>query len=706
MISLKISEIPSSDFGKGFARISTANMDELGINSWELIEIGGRRKTVVRAMPLEMIEENSKESIIEIDSVTRENARVEINDFVIIKKTDSKSASKVTLSPRNKSVLYDLSNSKYIKNRLDGLPLTVGDKVTIHISSTKTEEFDVLHTTPAGPVILHQNTKLELKSKPTIKVDSTRVNYEDIGGLSDQIKKIREMIELPIKFPMLFEKLGIQPPKGLLLIGPPGSGKTLLAKAIAYETNVNFQVINGPEIIHKFYGESEAKIRQIFDVATRNQPSIIFLDELDAIAPRRDKVTGDVEKRVVAQLLTLMDGLKDRGNLVVIGATNLPNAIDPALRRPGRFDREIHLNVPDINGRLEILQVHSRSMPLSNNVDLQKIAELSHGFVGADLENLCREAALNALGKTLSDIEYDLLLQNLDSLSPLKIGMEDFLKALNEIEPSAIREILVEIPRTTWEDVGGLEKTKDDLIESVIWPMKHKNFFEAMNLKSPKGILLFGPPGTGKTLLAKALANKSEVNFISVKGAELLSKYVGESERSVREVFKKAKQVSPCIVFFDELDALAPRRTDSNTTRVSERVVSQLLTEIDGVEEISDVQILAATNRIDMVDPALLRSGRFDLILEVPKPGQNEIIDILNIHLKNKPLASDVKLTNLGKKLEDKTGADIELICNRASLFAIKEHLNKNKKILKIHNRHFTQSIKEFNSSRNTDLTS
>ncbi len=699
MISLRISEIPYNDLGKGYARMSQANMQEIGISPWDLIEIGGKRKTVVRAVLFDNAEQDS-ESVIEIDCVTRENARVELDDLVIVKKSQPKTATKVTLSPRNKSFLYDASNNKYLRNRLEGIPVTVGDKVNIKISGSRTEEFDVTATTPTKTVVVNQNTKLDIRKKPAVMVDTTQVGYEDIGGLTDQIKKIKEMIELPIRFPMIFERLGIHPPRGVLLVGPPGSGKTLMAKAIAYETEANFQVINGPEIIHKFYGESEAKIREIFDVATKNQPSIIFLDEIDAIAPRREKVAGDVEKRVVAQLLTLMDGLKDRGNIVVIGATNLPDVIDPALRRPGRFDREVYLNVPDTNGRLEIINVHSRGMPLGDDVDLHKISELCHGFVGADIENLCREAALNSLGKILNNIEHDLPLSNPNGFSPLKVGMDDFLEALRDIEPSAIREILVEIPKVTWENVGGLEDIKDNLIESVIWPMKHKNFFEAMNVRSPKGILLHGPPGTGKTLLAKALANKCGINFISIKGGELLSKYVGESELAVREIFKKAKQVSPCIIFFDEIDALAPIRSDSNTTKVSERVVSQLLTEIDGVEELPDVQILAATNRVDMVDPALLRSGRIDLILEIPTPESKEIEQILKIHTKDKPLGSDIKLKGIVKSLTGKTGADIELICNRASLFAIKEHINGNKKNIKVYKRHFTQSIDEFNKCR------
>lgn len=693
MISLKISEIHSRDSGKGYARISPMDMQELGLTSWDLVQIDGRRKTVVRALPLDA-EEREMGAVIEIDTVTRENAGVELDDIVIVTKTDLEKASRITLCPRDKAFLYDPAKSKHLCNRLEGLAVTVGDRVSVRVSAAKTEDFDVLTTMPEHSVVISQKTRMDVIQRPRTKVDTERVSYTDIGGLSSQIKRIKEILELPIRFPSLFEKLGVQPPRGILLTGPPGSGKTLLAKAIAFETDSNFQVINGPEVIHRFYGESEAKLRQIFENATKNQPSIIFLDELDAIAPRRDKVTGDVEKRVVAQLLSLMDGLTHRGNVTVIGATNLPDMIDPALRRPGRFDREIHLPVPDTEARLEIFQVHSRSMPLSNDVDLQRLSELSSGYVGADIENLCREAAINSLTDILPDMEQDFV-SNVAHSFLVEVGMEDFLEALRNIHPSAIREIVAEIPKTSWDDVGGLENVKDDLIESVIWPMKHRNFYEALDVESPKGILLHGPPGTGKTLLAKALANRTEVNFISIKGAELLSKYVGESERAVREVFKKAKQVSPCIVFFDELDALCPRRSESNSTRVSERVVSQLLAEIDGVEELPDVLVLAATNRIDMIEPALLRPGRFDLVVKIPTPAKREILEILKIHTRKKPLGTDVKLTALAEQLEGGTGADVKLVCNRASLHAIREHLGKNKKVIKLCRRHFDLALSE-----------
>jgi len=697
MLSLRISEIAASYALKGYARISKQNMEELGISSWDLIEIGGKRKTVVRAIPLESANGDG-ESVIETDIVTRDNAKARIDDFVVVRKADSKNATKVTLAPRNKALLYNTQHHKYLNNRLHGVPMTVGDKISVNFPGSKVEEFDVLSTLPSNSVVVNNTTKLDIRRRSAAGNDARVLGYEDIGGLDEQVKKIKEMIELPIKFPQIFERLGIDPPRGVLLVGPSGSGKTLIARAIAHETNANFQVINGPEIIHKFYGESEARIRNIFDVATRNQPSIIFLDELDAIAPKREKANGDVEKRVVAQLLTLMDGLRERGNVIVIGATNLPDVIDPSLRRPGRFDREIVLGVPDSNSRTEIMKIHSRSMPLADDVDYDKLSDLTQGFVGADLENLCREAAMISLRRTIPDIELEDSFHDFDSIKPLTVNMDDFLEALKDVEPSAIKEILVEIPKVSWDDVGGLEDIKEKLTECVILPLKHKNLFDAANIKAPKGIMLSGPPGTGKTLLARALANESSVNFISIKAAELISKYVGESEQSIREIFKKAKQVAPCIIFFDEIDAIAPSRSSSDTNNVSERVVSQLLTEIDGIEELVDVYVLAATNRIDIIDNALLRSGRFDMIIDFPYPDKNEIREILRIHTKDKPVKKDLKLTKIAVKLEGLTGADIASICNRAAILAIKEHLKNRKSLFRISEKHFTSSVKELRS--------
>jgi len=693
MITLKIAEISVKDAGKGLGRVDPKDMHALGIAAFDLIEIGGKRKTVVRAMPLEKSQRG--QSLIQVDGITRENARAGIDDSVFVKKVDSKQAIKVVLAPTSADLLLNGDNTDYLVSRLDGIPVTVGDRVRITLPGSRIEDFQVLGAIPAESIVVRSATKIELRKKPKGKVDTSKVTYEDVGGLKEQIRKVREMVELPLRYPQVFERLGIDPPRGVLLLGPPGSGKTLLAKAVAHETNVSFQAINGPEIIHKFYGESEARLRDIFEIAERNQPSIIFLDEIDAIAPKREKVSGEVEKRVVAQLLALMDGLKDRGRVIVVGATNLPSMLDSALRRPGRFDREVSLDVPDRNGRLEIFEVHTRGMPLADDVDLERLADITHGFVGADIENLCREAAMRSIRTMLPDIDFEVSNLPYDKLMELRVGMEDFIDALRGVEPSAIREIFVEVPKVNWKDIGGLDEIKERLTEAVIWPIKYRELFEATQTKAPKGILLYGPPGNGKTLLAKAIANESGVNFISIKGAELLSKYVGESEHAVREVFKKAKQVAPCIVFFDEIDAIAPCRTGGDNTHVSERVVSQLLIEMDGVEELRGILVLAATNRIDMVDPALLRAGRFDLSLKIPYPDEEALFEILCIHTRGKPLARDVNLREIAGSIKGLSGADIELLCQRASLIAIREHLSRGKGVLRITYLHFEEALKE-----------
>ncbi len=693
MIFLRIAEISIKDAGKGIARVDPSDMRALGIDACDLVEIGGKKRIIVRVMPSE--KPLREKSVIQIDGISRENSRVGIDDRVFVKKVELNQAIKVVLAPQSDALLFNGNDTEYLVSRLDGIPVTIGDRVRVTLPGARNEDFHVLGTIPAESVVIGPATKIELRKKPKGKVDTSRVSYEDIGGLREQIRKLREMVELPLKYPQVFERLGIDPPRGVLLIGPPGSGKTLLARAVAHETNANFQAINGPEIIHKFYGESEARLRDIFEIATRNQPSIIFLDELDAIAPKREKVSGDVEKRVVAQLLALMDGLKNRGRVIVIGATNLPSLLDPALRRPGRFDREVNLDVPDRGGRLEIFEVHTRGMPFEKTVDLELLADLTHGFVGADIENLCREAAMRSLRTALPDIDFENGSLPYEKLATLSVDIEDFMDALREVEPSAIREIFVEIPKVGWKDIGGLSEIKERLTEAVIWPLKYKELFRATVTKAPKGILLCGPPGTGKTLLAKAIANESGVNFISIKGAELLSRYVGESEHAVREVFKKAKQVAPSIVFFDEIDALAPYRAGGDSTRVSERVVSQLLIEMDGIEELRGVLVLAATNRIDMIDPALLRAGRFDLSLNVPYPDEEALLEILKIHTHGKPLARGVNLKEMAERVKGLSGADVELICQRASLIAIREHLRRGKGVLRITQAYFEEALKE-----------
>ena len=705
LITLKAAEAESRDVGRGIARLDPKDMEKIDASVGDIIELEGKKKTVAKVMPAYM--EDRGKGIIQIDGIIRENGQIGLDEKIRIKKTEYKPANKVILAPMTVSSLRGDRDTRYIGRLLEGLPLVTGDRVRANLFGTRSCDFRVVNTVPKGlPVILQPNTLIEMKEEEVPeRRRGLRLSYEDIGGLDKEIQRIREMIELPLKYPQVFERLGIEPPKGVFLYGPPGCGKTLIARAVANETDAYFTSISGPEIMGKFYGESEARLRSLFDNAQAHAPAIIFLDEIESIAPKREEMGAEkqVERRVVAQLLSLMDGLESRGQIIVIAATNIPNAIDPALRRPGRFDREIIIPIPDKNARLEIIQIHTRGMPLSDDVDLEKLASITHGFVGADLEALAREAAMTSLRKILPKVNFELEEIPYETLLELEVTTDDFMEALKEVGPSAIREVFVEVPDVKWEDVGGLQDIKDELIEAVEWPLKYPEIFAKAKTNPPKGIILHGPPGTGKTLIAKAAANESEVNFIAVSGPSLMSKYVGESERGVREVFRKAKQASPCILFFDEIDALVPQRgTLGDTTRVTERVISQFLSELDGIEELKGVVVLAATNRIDIVDPAILRAGRFDLILELPIPDQKARIEILKIHTKGKPLAKNINLNELAQETKDWTGADIEAMVRRASMQAVKEAIERLKgklseekiKGFAIAKKHFEEAIR------------
>jgi transitional endoplasmic reticulum ATPase len=707
-MTLKVKEALPKDVGRAIARIDPEDMKKIEVEVGEIIEIIGKRVTPAKVMPC--YAEDRGKHIIQIDGITRENAQVGIDEKIKIQKIKAKPAGKITLSPLNVSgLLQKEKDIKYLGSLIGGLPLTTGDRIRASLFGARACDFKVIDTIPDGIVLIEPTTLIKIKDKGIKEVKETRVSYEDIGGLHTQIQRIREMIELPLKYPQVFERLGIGAPKGVFLYGPPGTGKTLIARAVANETEAYFTHISGPEIMGKFYGESEARLRDVFEEAKKHAPAIVFIDEIDAIAPKREEMGGEkqVERRVVAQLLALMDGLESRGQIIVIAATNIPNVIDPAVRRPGRFDREISVPIPDKNGRLEILYIHTRGMPLSEDVNLEKIAEITHGFVGADLEALVRESAMSALRKVLPSIDFELADIPYETLMGLQVTMDNFLEALKEVEPSAIREFFVEVPDVKWEDVGGLEDIKREMMETIEWPLKYPKLFKKANTQPPKGILLYGAPGTGKTLLAKAVANESGVNFISVKGPSLISKYIGESERGIREVFKKAKQASPTILFFDEIDSLVPIRGLAGAeSQVIERVISQFLTEMDGIEELKGVVVLAATNRLDLVDIAILRSGRFDLLLELPGPDQATREKIFKIHTKNKPLAGDVDLTELARETDGKVGSDIEFICKRASILAIREFLNQvtedriQKMDFQISKRHFEEAIKLLKDER------
>jgi transitional endoplasmic reticulum ATPase len=668
--------------GRGIARIDSQVSSEIGLSAGDVVEIHGKKKTAAIYWP--GYPEDTGKGIIRVDGYTRNNAGAGIDEKVDVKKVEAKEAKKITIAPTEQ--LRITGGEEYLKQILENRVISRGDLIPLGIMGRRINLIVTGVQPPAAAVIVVQDTEISLSDKPAkeMAMDVPRISYEDIGGLTDEIRKIRETIELPLRYPELFERLGVEAPKGVLLHGPPGTGKTLLAKAVASETNANFTSISGPEIISKFYGESEGRLREIFEQAQQNAPSIIFIDEIDSIAPKREEVTGEVEKRVVSQLLSLMDGLQSRGKVVVIGATNRPNALDPALRRPGRFDREIEIGVPNKDGRLQVLQIHTRGMPLAKDVDLKQLASVTHGFVGADLEALTKEAALHALRRILPDIDFSAESIPAEILNKIIVDMNDFQESLKEIEPSAMREVLVEIPNVKWNDIGGLKEVKEELQEAIEWPLKYPEIFAYMNTQPPKGVLLYGPPGTGKTMLAKAVANESEANFISIKGPEVLSKWVGESEKAIREVFRKARQAAPTIIFFDELDSITPvRGSGMGSSQVTERVISQILTELDGLEELKNVVVIGATNRIDIVDPALLRPGRFDRLLNVPVPDLEARRDILKIHLDKKPLADDVKIDILADKTEGYSGADLSSLANTTSMLVIKEHIAKSKSLEK-----------------------
>jgi transitional endoplasmic reticulum ATPase len=676
-LSLKVLEAYTRDVGRGVARIDYDSMDSLSASTGDVIEIRGKRRTVAKCLPLYPSDEGK--GIIRVDGLVRNNAGVAIGDTVIVRKIKAVPAEKIIVAPLEAIPPID---ERYLADALESVPLIKGDNVMVPYFGGRLT-FQVIGVTPpaADAVLVIQKTVFHIAERGSALRDGTaQVAYEDIGGLKEEIQKVREMIELPLRHPEIFEKLGIEAPKGVLLHGPPGTGKTLLAKAVASESNSHFVSISGPEIMSKFYGESEARLREIFKEAKEKAPSIIFIDEIDSIAPKREEVTGEVERRVVSQLLSVMDGLEARGKVIVIAATNRPNAIDPALRRPGRFDREIEIKVPDKRGRLEILQIHTRNMPLDTEVDQDRVAAVTHGFVGADLEYLCKEAAMKCLRRLLPELNLEDEKLAPEVLDKLIITPNDFDNAIKDVMPSAMREVYLESPDIPWTAIGGLEEVKRELQEAVEWPLRYPNLYKELGHSIPKGILLHGPSGTGKTMLAKAVATESEANFIGVKGPELISKWVGESERGVREIFRRARQASPCVIFFDEIDSIAPTRGGGAGGNMgsgsSERMVSQLLTEMDGIQkEIHGVVVLAATNRVDMIDTSLLRPGRFDKILYVPKPDVNTRQKILEIHTKGKPIGRDLDLRKIAESTEGFSGADVSAVANTAVSLVLHQYL-------------------------------
>ena len=696
------------------ARVDYDTMDVLGASTGDVLEITGKRRSVAKCLPLYPSDEGK--GIIRIDGLGRNNTGVAIGDTVTVRKIKAVAAEKVVIAPLDSIPPID---ERYLTESLESVPLVKGDNIMVPYFGGKLT-FQVIGVTPtADAVLVTQKTAFHIAAEGETLRGVPQVAYEDIGGLTDEIRKVREMIELPMRHPEIFEKLGVEAPKGVLLYGVPGTGKTLLAKAVANESNAHFISISGPEIMSKFYGESEARLREIFKEARERSPSIIFIDEIDSIAPKREEVTGEVERRVVSQMLALMDGLEGRGKVIVIAATNRPNALDPALRRPGRFDREIEIRIPDKKGRLEILMIHTRNMPLTEDVSLEKIASISHGYVGADLEYLCKEAAMKCLRRLLPDINLADEKIPPETLEKLVVNEEDYQFALREVTPAGMREVYIEKPEIRWDEVGGLESVKRELQEAVEWPMKYPTLYSKLGYRMPRGILLHGPSGTGKTLLAKAVATESEANFISIKGPELLSKWVGESERGIREIFRRARQASPCIIFFDEIDSIAPVRGMSESV-VTEKVVSQLLTELDGIESLHEVVVIAATNRADMIDRAMIRPGRFDKIVLVPMPDKEGRIKILQISSSGIPIdkemgtanginADFVDLEKIAESAEGLSGADVAAIANTAASLVIHEFIEKypdpkdaEKQVgnSKVTMRHFEEALKKVRTQK------